>query len=305
LLAFLCIREMPESEKLGIWKDKPDQISGRSTCRKGDEIMRPSEAPDRRRSIKSPRIGVTAALREEMVSTGQNPLERFVRTDLDYVKAVSEAGGSPVVIPPSLRLRAADALLDRLDGLLLSGGPDLDPGYYGEEPMAELGTILPDWDALEMALLGLAIERRIPIFGICRGMQILNVALGGNLYQDVPSQFGSAATDHWQTTPKYRVAHQVEVSEDSYLAEITDGGTVEVNSYHHQGIKCLADGLTVAARSADGVIEAVESRDFSERWLVGVQWHPEGLRDSGPGHRSLFEAHVNAAERHALLRVAA
>jgi putative glutamine amidotransferase len=296
---------MAGSEKLGAWKVKPERISGRSARGKCDEVMRPSEAPDWRGPIDSPRIGVTAALREETVSTGQNLLERFVRADFDYVNAVSEAGGSPVVIPPSISLREAESLLDGLDGLLLSGGPDLDPEYYGEEPRAELGTILPEWDALEMGLLGLALERRVPILGICRGMQILNVALGGTLYQDVPSQFGSAATNHWQTTPKYRVAHQVEVSEASYLAEIADGGTFEVNSYHHQGIKGLADALKVAARSADGVIEAVESRDFSERWLVGVQWHPEGLRDSDPEHRSLFDAHVDAAERHALLRVAA
>jgi putative glutamine amidotransferase len=228
-----------------------------------------------------------------------------VRTDLDYLKGVSEAGGVPVVVPPSLSLRAAEALLDRLDGLLLSGGPDLDPGYYGERPIPELGTTIPEWDALEMALLRLALEQGMPIFGICRGMQILNVALGGTLYQDVPSQLGADVLDHWQTTPKCQVTHEVEVLEDSYLAKITDRQTVEVNSYHHQGIKGLADVLTVAARCADGVIEALESRDFSDRWMVGVQWHPEGMRDTESAHRNLFEAHVCAAERHASRRTAA
>ena len=196
-------------------------------------------------------------------------------------------------------------LLDGLDGLLLSGGPDLVPGYYGEEPIPELGTTIPEWDALEMALLRLALERGMPIFGICRGMQILNVALGGTLYQDVPSQLGADVLNHWQTTPKCQVAHEVEVLDDSYLAEITDRQTVEVNSYHHQGIKGLADALTVAAHSADGVIEALESRDFSERWLVGVQWHPEGMRDTESGHLNLFKSHVCAAERHASRRTAA
>jgi putative glutamine amidotransferase len=265
---------------------------------------RSSDALDR--SGLSPRIGVMAALREETESLAQDhPLGRFGRTDLDYVKGVSEAGGVPVVLSPSLSLRAAEALLDGLHGLLLSGGPDLDPGYYGEEPIPELGTILPEWDALEMALVGLALERGMPIFGICRGMQILNVALGGTLYQDVPSQLGAGVVDHWQTAPKCQLSHEVEVLDDSYLAEITDRQAVEVNSYHHQGIKGPADALTVAARSADGMIEALESRDFSDRWLVGVQWHPEGLRDSGSGHRNLFEAHVRAAERHALREVAA
>jgi putative glutamine amidotransferase len=248
---------------------------------------------------------VTAALREVTKSIAQNPLGRFVRTDLDYIKGVSEAGGVPVVLSPSLSLRAAETLLDGLDGLLLSGGPDLDPGYYGEGPMPELGTTIPEWDALEMALLRLALERGIPIFGICRGMQILNVALGGTLHQDVPSQLGSEILDHWQTTPKCQVTHEVEVLGGTYLAKITDRQTVEVNSYHHQGIKSPADVLTVAARCADGVIEALESRDFSDRWMVGVQWHPEGMRDTESGHRNLFEAHVCAAERHASRRTAA
>jgi len=267
--------------------------------------MRSSEAPDLRRLGNSPRIGVMAALREETESVAQNPLGCFVRTDLEYVKGVVEAGGVPMVIPPSLSLRAAEALLDGLDGLLLSGGPDLDPVYYGEGPIPELGRTLPEWDALEMALLRLALQRRMPIFGICRGMQILNVALGGTLYQDMPSQLGVDVLNHWQTTPKCQSTHEVEVLDDSYLAKITDRQTIEVNSYHHQGIKDLADTLTVTARSADGVIEALESRNFSEQWLVGVQWHPEGLRDPGNEHRNLFEAHVCASERYAFRRAAA
>jgi putative glutamine amidotransferase len=267
--------------------------------------MRSSEALERRELINPPRIGVTAALREETGLRAGIPLGRFVRTDLEYVKSVSEAGGVPVVIPPSVSLRAAEALLDGLDGLLLSGGPDLDPGYYGEGPIPELGTTIPTWDALEMTLLRLALKRQMPIFGICRGMQILNVALGGTLYQDMPSQLGAHVLNHWQVTPKCQSTHKVEVLDDSYLAKVTDRQTVEVNSYHHQGIKCLGDALTVAARCADGVIEALESRDFSERWLVGVQWHPEGMRDIGSGHRNLFEAHVCAAERHALRSAAA
>jgi putative glutamine amidotransferase len=246
-----------------------------------------------------------AALREETACIAQDPLGRFVRTDLDYVKAVSEAGGVPVLVPPSLSRPKAEALLHGLDGLLLSGGPDLDPGYYGEEPIPELGTIIPEWDVLEMALLRLALQQEMPIFGICRGMQILNVALGGTLYQDLPSQLGVDVLNHWQETPKCQSTHEVEVLDDSYLAEITARQAVEVNSYHHQGIKGLGYPLTVAARSADGVIEALESHDFSERWLVGVQWHPEGLRDSGSRHQNLFEAHVCAAERHALRRAAA
>ncbi len=252
-----------------------------------------------------PVIGVTASLKEDPGSIGQGASTRFERAELEYVEGVAEAGGMPVVLPPSVDLRTAEAVLDGLDGLLLTGGTDLDPGHYGEKPIPELGVTLPEWDTLEMSLLRSALHRGVPIFGICRGMQILNVALGGTLYQDVPSQLGADVLDHWQQEPKCQPTHEVEVLDGSYLAEITDRQTVEVNSYHHQGIKGLADTLAVTARSTDGVIEAVESRDFSERWLMGVQWHPEGMGDTSPAQRDLFEAHVRAAERHALRRAAA
>jgi putative glutamine amidotransferase len=267
--------------------------------------MRLSEVLDHRAVDCPPVIGVTAALKEVPESIAQRPLSRFVRADLDYVEAVAEAGGVPVVVSPAVGLRVAKALLDGFDGLLLSGGSDLNPGYYGEKPKPEIGVTLPEWDTFDMALLRLALRRGIPIFGICRGMQILNVALGGTLYQDLHSQFSADILKHGQERPKWQPTHEVEVLGDSYLAEIADRQAVGVNSYHHQGIKDLADTLTVSARSSDGVIEAVESREFSERWLLGVQWHPEGMRDTSPEHRNLFEAHLCAAERHALRRAAA
>jgi putative glutamine amidotransferase len=272
---------------------------------KGDGTVSLPEALSRRGVGSAPVIGVMASLKEEPESPTQDPLDRFVRTDLDYVESVAEAGGEPVVIPPSADLRTAKAVLEGLDGLLLSGGPDLDPGYYGEAPIVELGMTIPEWDALEMALLRSALQRGIPIFGICRGMQILNVALGGTLYQDLPSQLGVDVLDHRQESPKYEPTHEVEILDYSYMAEIIDRQSVEVNSHHHQGIKVLANALTVTARSSDGVIEAVESCDFSTSWLMGVQWHPEGMGQTGPGHRNLFEAHVCAAERHSLRRAAA
>ena len=227
-----------------------------------------------------PVIGITAALKEVAGSPAQRPSSRFVRADLDYVESVAGAGGIPVVLPPAVGLRAAEALLDKLDGLLLSGGSDLDPGYYGEGPIPELGATVPWWDAFDMALLRLALRRGIPVFGICRGMQLLNVALGGTLRQDLRSQLGADILRHRQEAPKWQPTHEVEILDGSYLVEIADRQTVEVNSYHHQGIKGLAEALTVTARSPDGVIEAVESRDFSERLLIGVQWPPEGMRDT-------------------------
>jgi putative glutamine amidotransferase len=248
-------------------------------------------------------IGITASLKEDTEAVAQCPLGRFVRADLHYVEAVTEAGGVPVVLPPVVGPQAAKALLEGLDGLLLSGGSDLDPGYYGERPIPELDVTIPERDAFEMALLQLALRRRVPVFGICRGMQIMNVALGGTLYQDLPSQLGSAVLKHQQDTPNWQPTHEVEVDEDSWVGGII-GACVKVNSYHHQGVKDLAGGLIASARSSDGVMEAVESRDFSERWLVGVQWHPERMRDAAAEHRGLFEAHASAAECHALRRAA-
>jgi putative glutamine amidotransferase len=252
----------------------------------------------------APVIGITASLKEDTEAVAQRPLGRFVRADLDYVEGVTEAGGVRVVLPPLAGPQAAKALLEGLDGLLLSGGSDLNPCYYGERPIPKLDVTIPERDAFEMALLRLALRRRVPVFGICRGMQVMNVALGGTLYQDLPSQLGSDVLKHQQDTLNWQPTHEVEVHEDSWVGRII-GACAKVNSYHHQGVKDLAAGLIASARSSDGVVEALESRDFSERWLVGVQWHPEKMPNAAPEHRSLFEAHVCAAERHALRRAAA
>jgi putative glutamine amidotransferase len=253
----------------------------------------------------APIIGITATLKEDADAVAERPLGKFVRADLDYVEGVAGAGGVPVVLPPTGDEGAAEAMIHSLDGLLLSGGSDLDPGYYGEEPLPELGITLPERDAFETVLVGQALRRGIPIFGICRGMQVLNVALGGTLYQDLPSQWEGDVLEHRLDTPKWQPTHEVRVTDGSYLAEIMGREVVKVNSYHHQGIKDLAEGLLATGCSSDGVIEAVEAEDVSERWLLGVQWHAEAMRGAGPQQESLFEAHVSAAERQALRRVAA
>lgn len=252
----------------------------------------------------APVIGVTATLKEDVDAVAERPLGRFVRTDLDYVEGVANAGGVPVVLPPIGRADAVQTVISSLDGLVLSGGSDLDPSYYGEEPIPELSVTLPERDAFEMALVEEALGRGIPVFGICRGLQVLNVALGGTLFQDIPAQVGNNVLKHRQDTPKWQATHEVEVDSRSWVAGIMECDILKVNSYHHQSIKDLASGLIVSARSSDGIIEAIESRNFSERWIVGVQWHAEAMRDQGAEHSSLFEAHVSAAERHALRRAA-
>jgi putative glutamine amidotransferase len=251
----------------------------------------------------APVIGVTSTLKKDSDSVAERPLGTFVRADFDYVEGVIQAGGVPVVLPSFAE--AAEEMAQSIDGLLLCGGTDLDPAYYDEEPIPELGETLPARDAFEMALLEHALERGMPVFGICRGMQLLNVALGGTLYQDLPSQVGSGSIAHRQQMPKWQWTHEVEVSGGSELAKIMKSTRLRVNSYHHQGIKDLADGLCVAARASDEVVEGIEASNLSEHWLLGVQWHAEAMRDAGSEHRSLFEAHVAAASRYALRRAAA
>ena len=259
-----------------------------------------------RKAGTAPVIGVTANVKEDAQSSGtQRPSGRFMRADFDYLEGVADAGGVPVVLPPVAGIRAVETLLERISGLLLTGGTDLHPGYYGEDPDPKLGATIPERDAFEVALVEGALRRGIPIFGICRGMQVLNVALGGTLYQDLPSQLGGTVFEHWQRAPKCQPAHEVEVREGSWVGEVMESRYIEINSYHHQGIKDLAGGLVVSARSSDGVVEAIESRDFTERWMVGVQWHAEAMRGAAAEHRGLFEAHVFAAERHATRRAAA
>jgi putative glutamine amidotransferase len=253
-------------------------------------------------------IGVTATLKEDLDPREEGrPLGRFVRADLDYVAGIAQAGGVPVVLPPVPGI-SAGAVLRGLDGLVLSGGSDLDPRYYDEPPALELGPTVPERDGFEVALLREALEMGLPVFGICRGLQVLNVVMGGTLYQDLPTQVPGGPVAHRQRDPKWQWTHEIEVEGGSAVAGIMGMSTLRVNSYHHQAIKDLADGLVVAGRASDGVVEAAEYRDLSERWLVGVQWHAEAMREGtvdGRPHRDLFAAHVAAAQRAALRRRAA
>lgn len=253
----------------------------------------------------APVIGVTATLKEDIEASANRPLGKFVRADLDYVAGVTQAGGIPFVLPPAIRQRDAAEVVGSLDGLLLSGGSDLHPSYYDEDPIPELDVTIPERDELEMALLESALRIGIPIFGICRGMQVLNVALGGTLYQDIPSQVEPDLVMHCQTTPKWQPTHEVEFYDRTCTAEIAGSGVMKVNSYHHQAVKDLSKELVVSACSSDGIVEAAESRDFSDQWIVAVQWHAEAMRDTVPEQRNFFEAHIAAAERYALRRAAA
>ncbi len=190
-----------------------------------------------------------------------------------YYRSILLAGGIPLVIPPYEEIDNLGELLDRIDGLMLSGGADINPLLLGEEPVMELHGINPKRDKQELALVRLAANRQIPILGICRGIQVLNAALGGELYQDIHSQMEGKRIKHDQELDRAYPSHTVTISTDSLLYTLFNKERLEVNSFHHQAVKTPADGLRTVAVSPDGVIEAVESTGHKS--IIGVQWHPE------------------------------
>jgi putative glutamine amidotransferase len=216
---------------------------------------------------------------------------------LPYLRAVERAGGLPVVLPP-LELDRISPLLDRLSGVLLSGGPDLDPAGYGLAAHPELGDTEPQLDVFEVQLAREADARGLPILGICRGAQALNVARGGTLHQHLPDVTdGSIA--HRQRQPGTEVTHAVRVAPRSGLAAVVASRRVAVNSFHHQSVDRLGSGLRAVAWADDGVIEGIEG--WGNSLLLGVQWHAETLVDA-PAHLALFRRLVTACEEREQVR---
>lgn len=258
----------------------------------GDGKVKDGSAPRR------PLIGVTTSevrRREsiEQIPQGEEPASFEMALGLTYMRAVEAAGGIPLVMPP-LESEAIEALLDRIDGICLSGGPDLDPATYGAEPHPRLGPTEPPLDRFELAVARAADAREMPILAICRGTQALNVSRGGTLHQHLPDLSEEIA--HRQANPADQPSHPIEVEPGSRLSSVLGGGTevdpeLEVNSFHHQAIDRLGEGLAVVARASDETIEAVE--DAEREFLIGVQWHAETLIDR-PYEAALFRGFVDA-----------
>lgn len=220
-----------------------------------------------------------------------------------YVKALADAGALCIVLPPSASKEDLEHLVSICDGILFTGGPDVHPFLFGEDTLLHCGESSPERDQLELNLLPLAMAARKPILGICRGAQLINIALGGDIYQDLESQFSAAISpiSHKQPFAPELPCHYVSVSENSLLARITGANDssicfkLEVNSLHHQAIRRLASGLTACAHSADGLVEAIEMPEYP--FLVAVQWHPEYLFQKQAAARGIFKGFVQACKQ--------
>jgi putative glutamine amidotransferase len=208
----------------------------------------------------------------------------------EYVRALEKAGGIPVLLPPTAP-EEVPARLAGLDGLLLIGGDDVDPAIYGEaaHPKSKWTRVRDDF---ELAAIHAALERDLPLLAICRGQQVLNVALGGTLVQDIPDQLPQAGVHKLKGVPRWQTAHEVDVAPGTRLRAIVGRDVLAVNSFHHQAVREVGRGLRVSARSRDGVIEAIELPD--RRFVVGVQWHPEAMWNQEPDHQEIFRAFVGA-----------
>jgi gamma-glutamyl-gamma-aminobutyrate hydrolase PuuD len=229
-----------------------------------------------------PVIGITSYAQDARWGVWHMPA---ALVPLAYVDSVERAGGRAVVIPPAEE--DIEETLDTLDGIVFSGGADVDPARYGADAHPETDTPQTRRDAGEMALLQAALERDMPMLAICRGVQLLNVARGGDLIQHLPEEVGS---DEHKPVPGQFAVHPVEIKDGSRLAAIV-GGSPDVTSHHHQGLGRVGDGLVETAWAADGTLEAVE--DPSLRFALGVQWHPEAAEDA-----ALFEALVEQAREY-------
>jgi putative glutamine amidotransferase len=236
-----------------------------------------------------PRVGLTGVARTEagITRTGVNGA---------YVRSTLNAGGLPLILTPLIGAAAAPRALDACDALVLTGGEDLDPATYGEGRSPFLGAVDPDRDAFELAIFREALDRGMPVLAICRGLQLVNVAMGGTLWQDLTSQKPGVVV-HDPDTSRDTRSHRIDLVPGTRTAEALGVTSLTANSIHHQGIKVLGSGLMASGTSEDGLIEAVEL-ESRRSWLVGVQWHPEEFhREHAAPDKALFRSLIEEARK--------
>lgn len=218
----------------------------------------------------------------------------MLMSNLDYARSVHEGGGIPVALPTLDDSKAAADLIGRLDGLLLAGGEDLAPALFRQAGQSGLGLVIERRDRYEWALLGAALAKGIPVLGICRGFQLLNVYFGGTLHQDLAAYYNSEIAHNSGELGREALVHEVLLSEGTILHRCCGVKTLWVNSLHHQGIDALAPALVPAAFSRDGLVEGLEHGTIGN--VFGVQWHPEMMTERYFVHRKLFRFFVEKAE---------
>ena len=243
---------------------------------------------------RKPFIGIVAA-EDPLAISG-----KFVMNS-PYIRALQQAEGLPLLIPhidddEAAVEEAAAGYAGLIDGLLLSGGHDVSPFMYGEEPAPTVTYTLAERDLLESALLRESVKRGIPVFGICRGIQLMNAAFGGTLWQELGDREGEKICHNQMILNKQEIVHHVEIAEGTLLAEIMGAGKLAVNSHHHQAVRDVAPGFTVSAVAPDGVIEGIENVELG---MYAVQWHPEELYERHPHFMKLFTCLVGKAAEYA------
>lgn len=212
----------------------------------------------------------------------------------EYVTSILKMGAVPIAFPYTTEMMIIPKLLDQVNGLLLTGGKDINPYHYNEQPLPQLQTVTPQRDQFEILLINEALKRNLPILGICRGMHILNVAAGGTLYQDIASQIPHSLQHH-QFAPRDIAMHRANIQSGSQLQQLLNATSpIQVNSFHHQAVKSLGEGFQISAIADDNVIEAIENPSHS--FTVGVQWHPGTLLKNTSHANDLFRAFIKATE---------
>lgn len=229
---------------------------------------------------KKPVIGITARVEKD----------QMYALDPVYGKAILQSGGLPLIVP-IVDEEDIPALCERLDGLIVTGGGDINPTLYGEEPHLRLGAVYPGSDLYEKELILNFLKLDKPFIGMCRGLQMLNISLGGTNYQDLESQFEGTLYQHKQSALRTHRTHSVTLEDESQLLSIMGEKSFHVNSFHHQGVKDVSKELKVAARAADGLVEALESDKY--QFVMGIQWHPEEFAVEGDeASKKLFDRFV-------------
>ena len=244
--------------------------------------------------MNKPIIGIAGSVLIDQ--SGAWPGYRRSYVNEDYVISVLKNGGVPFILPVQPDNEIINAQIEQIDGLILSGGHDVVPQNYNEEPQQKLEDCSPERDQFDFDLIKAATQKGIPILGICRGMQIINTYYGGSLYQDL-SYRNEPTFRHMQGHSPSQVTHQITIEKNSKLASIISESQMMVNSFHHQVVKDVAKNFKIAARANDGVIEAIEPNDKS--FILGIQWHPEMLHESKPEmNEKIFGSFIkNASER--------